>query len=161
MESCHISRNFSLRDGDSLSRFLGRQIRSGSPCSWFFSAFGRSRATLSTAVVAVIAEVRIAKDERRWTRYITSACPWRWNVSSASSRKNQGKKNPLILTNRRPSRQILDAFENQRYISKLIQWSLEASKHERRRPHLVGGDVDLELGNKMPLFLPALPYQAT
>jgi hypothetical protein len=55
---------------------------------------------------------------------------------------------------------ILDAFENQRYISKLIQWSLEASKHERRRPHLVGGDVDLELGNKMPLFLPALPYQA-
>jgi hypothetical protein len=32
---------------------------------------------------------------------------------------------------------------------------------ERRRPHLVGGDVDLELGNKMPLFLPALPYQAT
>jgi hypothetical protein len=32
---------------------------------------------------------------------------------------------------------ILDAFENQRYISKLIQWDLEASKRERRRPHLV------------------------
>jgi hypothetical protein len=32
---------------------------------------------------------------------------------------------------------ILDVFENQRYISKLIQWSLEASKHERSRPHLV------------------------
>ena len=71
------------------------------------------------------------------------------------SRENQGNKPPPEPPD------ILDAFENQRYISKLIQWSLEASKHERRRPHLVGGDVDLELGNKMPLFLPALPYQAT
>jgi hypothetical protein len=35
--------------------------------------------------------------------------------------------------------EILDVFENQRYISKLVQWSLEASnyKRERSRPHLV------------------------
>ena len=33
--------------------------------------------------------------------------------------------------------EILDVFENQRYISKLIQYSLEASKRERSRPHLV------------------------
>ena len=30
--------------------------------------------------------------------------------------------------------EILDVFENQRYISKLIQWSLEASKRETGLP---------------------------
>jgi hypothetical protein len=42
--------------------------------------------------------------------------------------------------------EILDLFdfESQRYISKLIQWSLEASKRERSRPHLVENDDDPE-----------------
>jgi hypothetical protein len=40
--------------------------------------------------------------------------------------------------------EILDVLENQRYISKLIQWSLEASKRERSRPHLVENDDDPE-----------------
>jgi len=35
-------------------------------------------------------------------------------------------------------------LENQRYISKLIQWSLEASTSERSRPHLVERDDDPE-----------------
>ena len=39
---------------------------------------------------------------------------------------------------------ILDVFENQGYISKLIQWGLEASKRERSRPHLVERDDDLD-----------------
>jgi hypothetical protein len=39
---------------------------------------------------------------------------------------------------------ILDLFESQRYISKLIQWGLEASKIERSRPHLVERDDDPE-----------------
>jgi hypothetical protein len=39
---------------------------------------------------------------------------------------------------------IPDLFENQRYISKVIQWGLEASKRERRRPHLVERDDDPE-----------------
>jgi len=38
--------------------------------------------------------------------------------------------------------EILDVFENQRYISKLLQWGLEASKRERSRPHLVARDDD-------------------
>ena len=42
--------------------------------------------------------------------------------------------------------EILDVFENQRYISKLIQWSLEASKRERSWPHLVECDDDPEAG---------------
>ena len=33
--------------------------------------------------------------------------------------------------------ETLNIFENQRYISKLIQWSLEASNREQSRPHLV------------------------
>ena len=33
--------------------------------------------------------------------------------------------------------ETLNIFENQRYISKLIQWSLEASERRRSRPHLV------------------------
>jgi hypothetical protein len=40
--------------------------------------------------------------------------------------------------------EILDLFEVQRYTSKLIQWSLEASKREGSRPHLVENDDDLE-----------------
>jgi hypothetical protein len=40
--------------------------------------------------------------------------------------------------------EILDVFENQRYISKLIQWGLEASKRERSRPHLVEREDDPE-----------------
>ena len=39
---------------------------------------------------------------------------------------------------------ILDLFESQRYISELIQWSLEASTRERSRPHLVERDDDSE-----------------
>ena len=39
---------------------------------------------------------------------------------------------------------ILDLFESQRYISKLIQWGLEASKREQSRPHLVESDDDPE-----------------
>ena len=39
---------------------------------------------------------------------------------------------------------ILDPFESQRYISKLIQWSLDASTRERSRPHLVKRDNDPE-----------------
>jgi hypothetical protein len=42
---------------------------------------------------------------------------------------------------------ILDVFENQRYISKLIQWGLEAcnlTKRERSPPHLVERDNDPE-----------------
>ena len=38
--------------------------------------------------------------------------------------------------------QTLNMFENQRYISKLIQWGLEASKRDRSRPHLVERDGD-------------------
>ena len=38
----------------------------------------------------------------------------------------------------------LDDFENQRYLSKLIEWGLEASKRERRRPPLVERDDDEE-----------------
>jgi hypothetical protein len=37
-----------------------------------------------------------------------------------------------------------EILENQRYISKLIQWGLEASKRERSRPHLVGMPVSPE-----------------
>ena len=40
--------------------------------------------------------------------------------------------------------ETLDVFENQRYMSKLIEWGLEASKRERRRPHLVERDDDEE-----------------
>jgi hypothetical protein len=36
----------------------------------------------------------------------------------------------------------LDVSENQRYVSKLIHWGLEASKHRRSRPHLVERDDD-------------------
>jgi hypothetical protein len=39
---------------------------------------------------------------------------------------------------------ILDVFANQRYISKLIQWSQEASRRERSRSHLVERDDDPE-----------------
>ena len=38
--------------------------------------------------------------------------------------------------------ETLNIFENQRYISKLIQWSLEASERRRSRPHLVERDGD-------------------
>jgi len=38
--------------------------------------------------------------------------------------------------------ETLDVFENQRYISKLIQWGLEASERRRSRPHLVERDDD-------------------
>jgi len=40
--------------------------------------------------------------------------------------------------------ETLDIFEHERYISKLIQWGLEASQRERSRPHLVEGDSDEE-----------------
>ena len=44
---------------------------------------------------------------------------------------------------------IINVFETERYISKLIQWGLEASKCERSRPHLVEKDEDGEaLGNE-------------
>jgi len=38
--------------------------------------------------------------------------------------------------------ETLNIFENQQYISKLIQWSLEASERRRSRPHLVERDDD-------------------
>ena len=38
--------------------------------------------------------------------------------------------------------ETLDVFANQRYISKLIQWGLEAPKREQSRPHLVERDDD-------------------
>jgi hypothetical protein len=38
----------------------------------------------------------------------------------------------------------LDILESQRYISKLIQWGLEASERERSKPHLVENDEDQE-----------------
>jgi hypothetical protein len=41
---------------------------------------------------------------------------------------------------------IFDPFESQRYISKPIQWSLEASTRERSRPHLVDRDNGRRLG---------------
>ena len=37
-----------------------------------------------------------------------------------------------------------DVVEYERYMSKLIQWSFEASKRERSRPHLVESDEDAE-----------------
>jgi hypothetical protein len=40
--------------------------------------------------------------------------------------------------------EILDFFESQRYMSKLIQWSLEASSRERSRPHLVEEEDERE-----------------
>jgi hypothetical protein len=45
-----------------------------------------------------------------------------------------------------PPTDIFDTFESERYISKLIQWSLEASKRERSRPqpYLVERDDDPE-----------------
>lgn len=36
--------------------------------------------------------------------------------------------------------ETLNALEHQRYVSKLIHWGFEASKHERSRPHLVERD---------------------
>jgi len=39
---------------------------------------------------------------------------------------------------------IVNVFETERYISKLIQWGLEASQRERSRPHLVEKDEDGE-----------------
>jgi hypothetical protein len=38
--------------------------------------------------------------------------------------------------------ETLNVFDNQRYISKLIQWSLEASKRRQSRRHLVERDDD-------------------
>jgi len=38
--------------------------------------------------------------------------------------------------------ETLDVVENQRYISRLIQWGLEASERRRTRPHLVERDDD-------------------
>jgi hypothetical protein len=38
--------------------------------------------------------------------------------------------------------ETLNIFENQRYISKLIQWGLEASERDQSRPHLVERDDD-------------------
>ena len=126
-------------------------------CVWTIT-----RATLSTAVVAVIAEVRIAKDEKALDEVYNQCLSMEMERKLSFEQRESRKEEPFDPDKPPPEPpDILDAFENQRYISKLIQWSLEASKHERRRPHLVGGDVDLELGNKMPLFLPALPYQAT
>jgi hypothetical protein len=40
--------------------------------------------------------------------------------------------------------EILDFFESQRYLSKLIQWGLEASNRARSRAHLVERDDDQE-----------------
>ena len=47
-------------------------------CVWTIT-----RATLSTAVVSVIAEVRIAKDEKALDEVYNQCLSWRWNVSSA------------------------------------------------------------------------------
>jgi len=93
-------------------------------CVWTIT-----RATLSTAVVAVIAEVRIAKDEKALDEVYNQCLSMEMERKLSLSRENQGNKPPPEPPD------ILDALENQRYISKLIQWSLEASKHERRRPH--------------------------
>lgn len=50
---------------------------------------------------------------------------------------------PSILTRHRPThRKRLTSSKSQRYISKLIQWGLEASKRRRSRPHLVERDDD-------------------
>ena len=38
--------------------------------------------------------------------------------------------------------ETFNIFENQQYISRLIQWSLEASERRRSRPHLVERDDD-------------------
>jgi hypothetical protein len=40
--------------------------------------------------------------------------------------------------------EALNVLEDQRYLSKLIQWGWEASKRERSRPHLVERDDDDE-----------------
>jgi hypothetical protein len=40
--------------------------------------------------------------------------------------------------------ETINALEHQRYISKLIHWGIEASKHEQSRPHLVERDKDPE-----------------
>ncbi len=40
--------------------------------------------------------------------------------------------------------EILDRFESQRYMSKLIQWGLVVSNRARSRPHLVENDDESE-----------------
>jgi len=40
--------------------------------------------------------------------------------------------------------ETLNVLEHQRYISKLIRWSFEASRRERSRPHLVERDNESE-----------------
>jgi hypothetical protein len=99
-------------------------------CVWTIT-----RATLSTAVVAVIAEVRIAKEKALEEVY--NQCFSMEMERKLSFEQRESRKEEPFDPDKPPPEpsDILDAFENQRYISKLIQWSLEASKHERRRPH--------------------------
>jgi len=69
------------------------------------------------------------KDEKALDEVYNQCLSMEMERKLSLNRENQGNKPPPEPPD------ILDAFENQRYISKLIQWSLEASKHERRRPH--------------------------
>jgi hypothetical protein len=50
---------------------------------------------------------------------------------------------PPVRSEDEPS-EALNVLEDQRYLSKLIQWGWEASKQERSRPHLVERDDDDE-----------------
>jgi hypothetical protein len=124
MESCHISPIFPYG-----WRFLITVF--GSSNSQWFALFmvlqcvwTITRATLSTAVVAVIAEVRIAKDEKALDEVYNQCLSMEMERKLSFEQRESRKEEPVDPDKPPPEPpDILDAFENQRYISKLIQWS--------------------------------------
>ena len=68
-----------------------------------------------------------------------------WTMPTVRSDDDDGLDEPFDPDKPPPEPpETLDVFESQSYISKLIQWSLEASERERNRPHLVEGDDDYQ-----------------
>src|SRR5215469_16559289 len=61
-----------------------------------------------------------------------------WSMSPVCSEDDDSDSAPFDPDKAPPDPpETLDIFENQRYISKLIQWGLEASKREQSRPPFV------------------------
>ena len=68
-----------------------------------------------------------------------------WTMPSVRSDDDGGFDEPFDPDRPPPEPpEALDLSNQQRYISRLIEWGLEASKRERSRPHLVERDEDEE-----------------
>ena len=84
----------------------------------------------------------IARCEAALTAYENGGeLPPGWSMPPLRSDEEDGADEPFDPDEPPPEPpDALDVFENQRYMSKLIEWGLEASKRERSRPHLVERD---------------------